>query len=58
MCKKDRCRYVRLVYDARELLGVTTVRLEVVRVLQLVLKPTLTVLQTCMSQLRRIHCTV
>jgi hypothetical protein len=41
-----------------ELLGVTTVRLEVVRVLQLVLKPTLTVLQTCMSQLRRIHCTV
>jgi hypothetical protein len=45
---------VGLVYDPRELTGVTTVRLRVAGVLQIVLEPTLAVLQARTGQMRRI----
>jgi hypothetical protein len=45
---------VRLGYDPRALTGVTTTRLKVVGVLQLVSKPILMVSQAHMGQLRRI----
>jgi hypothetical protein len=44
-----------LVYDLRELLGVTTVRPEVPGVLQMVLELTLTVSRARTGQLRRIR---
>jgi hypothetical protein len=43
-----------LVYDPRELTGVTTARSEVAGILQMVLELTLTVSRVCTSQLRRI----
>jgi hypothetical protein len=44
-----------LVYDSKELTGVTTTRLRMIGVLQLVLESTIAVSQTYMSQLRRIR---
>jgi hypothetical protein len=44
-----------LIYDPRGLPGVTTVRLEVPEVLQIVSEPTLVISWVCMSQLRRIR---
>jgi hypothetical protein len=46
---------VRLVYDLRRLLGVTTTRPGEARVLQMVSEPTLTVSRPCTGQLRRIR---
>jgi hypothetical protein len=46
---------VGLVYDPRELTGVTTARLRVAGVLQMVSKLTLTVSRARMGQLRRIR---
>jgi hypothetical protein len=45
---------VRLVYDSRKLSEVTTARLGVARVLQMVSEPTLAVSQARTDQLRRI----
>jgi hypothetical protein len=46
---------VGLVYDPRELTGVTTTRLRVAGVLQMVSEPTLAVSRARMSQLRRMR---
>jgi hypothetical protein len=46
---------VRLVYDPRELPGVTTVRLRVAEVLQMISELTLAISQTCTIQLRMIR---
>jgi hypothetical protein len=52
--RKDKCWSARLVYDLSELLHVTTARLGVVGVLQMVSELTLTVSWTRKGQLRRI----
>jgi hypothetical protein len=46
---------VRLVYDPRELLRVTTIRFRVARVLQIIPELTLMVSQACMGQLKMIR---
>jgi hypothetical protein len=55
MQKKDYGWSVGLVYDPRELPGVTTTRPGVAGVLQMVLELTLAVLRTRTGQLRRIQ---
>jgi hypothetical protein len=47
--------FVGLVYDPRELSGVTTVRPGMARVLQIVSEPTFVVSRACRGQLRRIR---
>jgi hypothetical protein len=53
--KKDLCWFVRLVYDPRELLRVTTIRFRVARVLQIIPELTLMVSQACTGQLKMIR---
>jgi hypothetical protein len=54
MCRKDLGWSVGLVYDPRELPGVTTARLGVTGVLQMISEPILVVSRARTGQLRRI----
>jgi hypothetical protein len=53
--KKDECWSVGLVYDLRELSGVTTARPRVAGVLQMVLESNLTISLVHTGQLRRMR---
>jgi hypothetical protein len=46
---------MRLLYDSRELLGVTTTRLGVAGVLQMISESTLTISRACAGRLIRIR---
>jgi hypothetical protein len=47
MCKKGECWSMRLVYDHRDVAGVTTVRPRVAKVLQMVSESTLVISRAC-----------